>query len=109
MWSALISALSASRKRRAYIRSKQDEALASGPSWRYRRRLIYGAYVLGVLMVVGGGLTVFMESAVGVELIVGGVALISIIVTAYTTSATFEDVKLWQTRETESTEEAPDK
>jgi hypothetical protein len=28
-------------------------------------------------------------------MVIGGVALLSIIVTAYTTSATYEDVRLW--------------
>lgn len=108
MWSAILAALNARKQRRNYIRSRQDEALANGPSWRYRRRLIYGAYILGVAMVIGGGLTVFTDSQVGVELIVGGVALISIIVTAYTTSATFEDVRLWQPKNRQSANDEED-
>jgi hypothetical protein len=33
---------------------------------------------------------------VGVALVTGGVSLISIILTAYTGFATFEDIKLWK-------------
>ena len=99
MWPSLIAAISSAMKDRAErkerMRKAQEDALAAGPSWRYRRRLIHGAYVMGVGMILAGALTVFMESQVGVELIIGGVALISIIVTAYTTSATYEDVRLW--------------
>jgi len=99
MWANVIAALSNSMQarshRRKIQRSADDEALATGPSWRYRRRLIHGAYVLGFGMVLFGAFTVFMDSQIGVEMIIGGVALVSIIVTAYTTSATYEDVRLW--------------
>lgn len=81
--------------RKGIQQKADDKALAEGPSWRYRRKLIYGAYFLGFGMVVFGASTVFLDSMIGVELIIGGVALVSIIVTAYTTSATYEDVRLW--------------
>jgi hypothetical protein len=73
----------------------EDQALESGPSWRYRRRLIHWAYLLGFAMILFGAFTVFTTSQIGVEMIIGGVSLIAIIVTAYTTSATYEDVRLW--------------
>lgn len=99
MWPSLIAAITSAMKDRAdrkeRMRKAQDEALAAGPSWRYRRRLIHGAYVMGVAMIIFGAFTVFTTSQIGVEMIIGGVALISIIVTAYTTSATYEDVRLW--------------
>lgn len=95
MWPALIAVV----KQRAEARQKrkimEEESLASGPSWRYRRRLIHGAYVMGVAMIIFGAVTFWLQSQVSVEMIIGGVALISIIVTAYTTSATYEDVRLW--------------
>ena len=40
--------------------------------------------------------TFFFDKEVSVQMVVGGVALISIILTAYTASATFEDVNLYQ-------------
>jgi cytochrome c-type biogenesis protein CcmH/NrfG len=99
MWPSLIAAITSAMKDRAErkqrMRQAQDDALATGPSWRYRRRLIHGAYIIGVLMIIAGGATVFLQSQIGVELIIGGVALLSIIITAYTTSATYEDVRLW--------------
>jgi polyferredoxin len=72
---------------------------SSGPSWKYRRKLIYGGYRLGFVMIIFGMGTFFFDREVSVQLVVGGVALISIILTAYTASATFEDVKLWKEEE----------
>jgi hypothetical protein len=47
-------------------------------------------------MIVFGMFTFFWDTQVSVQLVIGGVALISIILTAYTASATFEDVKLYK-------------
>jgi hypothetical protein len=44
-------------------------------------------------MIVFGAATFASDSSVSRELIIGGVALISIILTAYTAFATYEDVK----------------
>lgn len=95
MWGAIIKSLSDNARRKQRRKKADDKALEQGPSWRYRRRLIYGAYILGFGMILFGAATVFMDSTIGVEMIIGGVALLSIIVTAYTTSATYEDVRLW--------------
>ena len=99
MWSVFLTsfskAMNEKTRRKQRIKKSEDKALESGPSWRYRRRLIHGAYLLGFAMVLFGAATVFMDSQIGVEMIIGGVALVSIIVTAYTTSATYEDVRLW--------------
>lgn len=95
MWASLFTAIQQSLDKKYKRRERQEEVLAEGPSWRYRRRLIHGAYVLGFGMVLFGAFTVFTTSQIGVEMIVGGVSLIAIIVTAYTTSATYEDVRLW--------------
>jgi hypothetical protein len=43
-----------------------------------------------------GMATFFWDTQVSVQMVIGGVALISIILTAYTASATLEDVKLWK-------------
>jgi len=75
---------------------KEEKSDQSGPSWKFRRKLIFGGYRVGVVMIVFGMFTFFWDTQVSVQLVVGGVALISIILTAYTASATFEDVKLWQ-------------
>lgn len=71
-----------------------------GPSWQFRRTLIFGAYRLGFAMIVFGGVMFLVDQwGVGVALITGGVSLISIILTAYTATATFEDVKLYKSKE----------
>jgi hypothetical protein len=44
-------------------------------------------------MIMFGAATYVSDSSVSRELIIGGVALISIILTAYTAFATYEDVK----------------
>jgi polyferredoxin len=75
---------------------EQEGEETSGPSWKYRRKLIYGGYRLGFVMIIFGMATFFFDREVSVQMVVGGVALISIILTAYTASATFEDVNLYQ-------------
>jgi hypothetical protein len=81
-----------------FLKDKEGEPNASGPSWEYRRKLIYGGYRLGFFMVIFGAFTFFWDREVSAQLVIGGVALISIILTAYTASATFEDVKLWDNK-----------
>lgn len=66
------------------------------PSWKHRRRLIYLSFGLSAGMIIFGGLTFQSDTGVAQQLIIGGVALISIILTAYTAFATYEDVKLWK-------------
>lgn len=86
----------------ALFLTRDEEENTDGPSWKYRRKLIYGGYRLGFAMVIFGALTFLVDQwGVGTALITGGVSLISIILTAYTATATFEDVKLRQTIERE--------
>jgi hypothetical protein len=80
---------------------KEEHSEGSGPSWRFRRKLIFGGYRIGALMIIFGMFTFFWDTQVSVQLVVGGVALISIILTAYTASATIEDVNLWKPGEDE--------
>jgi len=95
MWAGLLMAFNSFNTRRQKNKEISDDAIAQGPSWRHRRRLIYGAYAIAIFMILFGAFTVFTTSQIGVEMVIGGVALLSIIVTAYTTSATYEDVRLW--------------
>lgn len=69
------------------------------PSWKHRRRLIYASYMLGAGMIVFGAVTYLTDTQVGSQLVIGGVALISVILTAYTGFAAYEDVKLWKHEE----------
>jgi hypothetical protein len=66
------------------------------PSWKHRRRLIYSAFGLGAGMIIFGAVTYLSDTQVGSQLVIGGVSLISIILTAYTGFAAYEDVKLWK-------------
>lgn len=96
MFANLVTVFNRLRENNAKNKKISDDAIAQGPSWRHRRRLIYGAYILAVLMIVFGAFSLFAQSQIGVEMVIGGVALLSIIVTAYTTSATYEDVRIWK-------------
>ncbi len=87
-----------------FLKEKEGLEDNSGPSWTYRRKLIYGGYRLGFFMVIFGAFTFFWDREVSAQLVIGGVALISIILTAYTASATFEDVKLWNGNKTSDEE-----
>ncbi len=78
---------------------KEEKSKGTGPSWNFRRKLIFGGYRIGVVMIAFGMLTFFWDRDVSVQMVIGGVALISIILTAYTASATFEDVNLWKQEE----------
>lgn len=60
-------------------------------NWRFRRKLIYGAYRLSVAMIVFGAATFFWDTGVSNNLVTGGIALLTIIVTAYTATATWQD------------------
>jgi hypothetical protein len=66
------------------------------PSWKHRRRLIYASLVFSFGMIIFGAATWQSDTQVAQQLIIGGVALISIILTAYVSFATYEDVKLWK-------------
>jgi hypothetical protein len=80
---------------------KDEKGKGTGPSWNFRRKLIFGSYRVGVVMIAFGMLTFIWDRDVSVQMVIGGVALISIILTAYTASATLEDVKLWKPGETD--------
>lgn len=74
---------------------KEEPESKDGPSWKFRRQLIFGSYRLGFAMIIFGALTFLVDQwGVGVTLITGGVSLISIITTAYTVSASWQDTKI---------------
>jgi hypothetical protein len=78
---------------------KDEKGKGTGPSWNFRRKLIFGSYRVGVVMIAFGMFTFFWDRQVSVQMVIGGVALISIILTAYTASATLEDVKLYNPKD----------
>ncbi len=68
-----------------------DNPNGRGPSWKFRRKIIFGAYRVSVSMIVFGAVTFWFDTDVSEQLVIGGVALLSIIVTAYTATATWAD------------------
>lgn len=64
-----------------------------GPSWQFRRKLIFGAYRLSVAMIIFGAATFFFDTGVSNNLVTGGIAILTIIITAYTATATWQDIK----------------
>lgn len=84
-----------------FLGNKEEPDSPNGPSWKFRRKLIFGAYRLSVAMIVFGGISFFFDpsSSVLSSLISGGVALITIIVTAYVASGAYEDVKLFKDKD----------
>lgn len=70
------------------------------PSWKHRRRLIYMSFGIAALMIFWGAATYASDTSVSRELIIGGVSMIGIILSAYVGFATYEDVKLHKKEET---------
>lgn len=68
-----------------------NEHKTGAENWRFRRRLIYGAYRLAVAMIIFGAATFFFDTGVSNQLVIGGVAILTIITTAYTAAATWDD------------------
>lgn len=69
------------------------------PPWKHRRRLIYFTVLLAAGMIGFAAWTYESDTGVATQLIVGGVSLLSIVVTAYTGFATLQDIKLWKQEE----------
>lgn len=75
------------------------------PSWKYRRILVYSSWALGAYMIYFGTKAYLTNASVASQLVIGGVSLISIILSAYVGAATWEDVKLWNNDEVPLDEE----
>jgi hypothetical protein len=52
-------------------------------------------------MVLFGAFTYSSDTQIGSQLVIGGVGLISVILTAYTGFAAYEDTKLWKQEDSE--------
>jgi len=65
------------------------------PSWKNRRRYIFASFALGALMLIASSIAVLFGFMTDVgDLVTGGVALISLILTSYIFGATWESTKL---------------
>ena len=81
------NAISAYLKGLKYIMNK--------PSWKNRRRYILASFVIGGIMLVGSTMTVLSGNMSDVsDLVTGGVALITLILTSYIFGAVWEDKSL---------------
>lgn len=65
--------------------------MRSNPNWRIRRRYIFAAFSLGVLMILSAVLAVWQDRLGAGDLVTGGVALITLILTSYIFGAAWED------------------
>lgn len=61
--------------------------------WRIRRRLVFGVTVFGLAMIVVGAIGLFAERYTD-TLVYGGVTIVTAVLSAYSTMATFDDK--WQ-------------
>lgn len=59
--------------------------------WKFRRQLIFGAYRLAVFMVLFGALAFFVNPSVATTLINGAVAMLTIVLSAYTAGSVADD------------------
>jgi hypothetical protein len=65
------------------------------PSWKNRRRYILASFIIGAFMLIGSTIATFTGSVTNIsDLVTGGVALISIILTSYVFAAVWEDKTL---------------
>ena len=65
------------------------------PSWKNRRRYILASFIIGAFMLIGSTIATLTGSVTNIsDLVTGGVALISIILTSYVFAAVWEDKTL---------------
>lgn len=65
--------------------------MRANPNWRIRRRYIFAAFTLGVAMIVSAVMAIWDDKLGAGDLVTGGVALITLILTSYIFGAAWED------------------
>jgi hypothetical protein len=65
--------------------------MRANPNWRIRRRYIFAAFALGVAMIVAAVMAIWADRMGAGDLVTGGVALITLILTSYIFGAAWED------------------
>jgi lipopolysaccharide export LptBFGC system permease protein LptF len=62
------------------------------PSWKIRRRYIFAAFSLGAFMLISGSFATLLNNDSGTaDLITGGVALVTLVLTSYIFGAVWQD------------------
>lgn len=65
------------------------------PSWKNRRRYIFASFVIGGFMLIGSTIAALSGNGSNIsDLVTGGVALITLILTSYIFGAVWEDKSL---------------
>lgn len=72
----------------------------SKPSWKNRRRYIFASFIIGAAMLIASTIVALSGNGSDVsDLVTGGVALISLILTSYIFGAVWEDKSLHNSKE----------
>jgi hypothetical protein len=64
--------------------------LDGDPRWTHRRRLVYGSLAFAATMVLIGALD-WSDRQVSSQLVIGGVSLITLVLSGYLFTATYDD------------------
>ena len=65
------------------------------PSWKNRRRYILASFIIGAIMLIGSTIAALTGNITDIsDLVTGGVALITLILTSYIFGAVWEDKTL---------------
>ena len=59
--------------------------------WRYRRRLVYGTVGLAAFMILFAAFTFDRDAQVSSQMVMGGVSLLTLVLTSYVFAATLDD------------------
>jgi hypothetical protein len=65
--------------------------MRANPNWAIRRRYIFAAFAIGVAMIVSAVIAIWDDKLGAGDLVTGGVALITLILTSYIFGAAWED------------------
>jgi len=77
----------------AYLKGLKH--IMSKPSWKNRRRYILASFVIGAVMLIGSTIAALTGNMTDIsDLVTGGVALITLILTSYIFGAVWEDKSL---------------
>ncbi len=70
------------------------------PSWKNRRRYILASFVIGAFMLIASALAALTGAMTDIsDLVTGGVALITLILTSYIFGAVWEDKSIYNEKE----------